>query len=235
MKRNAIIHARKALPVAIFLIFVPLAISALPSYERLAALMGRAEAISYSAKIVTLPDRTTWIRSDADIEAVFAGSLDDVMAILEDYENSPRVFSRIEQVRVRSSSADGITVTEQRSAVRIMGLAYVTNLVFRCENRRDGEDMATSTFRMIDGDGSTRSSEGGWSLEATAVDGVPAVYVRYRCSILVEPRFPMQLQIMQGFGKADFVKTVEELGAAMKKLRQGYSGSGPVPGSPCDS
>ena len=91
------------------------------------------------------------------------------------------------------------------------------------------------TFAMTESDGSTRVSEGSWELEEVRLDTGPAVYLRYYCLILVEPRFPMQLQIMQGFGKADFVKTVEELGTAMKARRQGHASLAPASGPSCDS
>jgi len=202
-------------------LLAPLALAALPSEEKLEALRGRAKALSYEVKLVTLEDRTTWIESETEVEAVFMGSLEDALAILEDYENSPRVFSRIEAVRVRSSTPDGVTVTEQRSAVRVLGLAYVTNLVFRCEVAREGGDRATLTFRMIDGDGSARSSEGSWTIEPARLGSEEAVYLRYRCSMLVERRFPMQLEIMRSFGKADFEKMVLELGKALDRRKHG--------------
>jgi hypothetical protein len=189
-----------------------------PAPGELTSLRGHARAIDYDASLQKLPDGTSWIRTSVHVEAVFDGTLSDAVAILDDYENYPKVFSRISAVKLRSK-AKGVTVMDQRNLVAVMGLRYETNLVFRSEFLPRGPGRMAETFAMTESDGSTRVSEGSWELEEVCLDTGPAVYLRYYCLILVEPRFPMQLQIMQSFGKADFVKTVEELGAAMKKRR----------------
>ena len=200
------------------LILVASAVHAAPAPAELASLRGHARAIDYEASLQKLPDGTSWIRTVVHVEAVFDGTLNEAVAVLDDYENYPKVFSRISAVRLRSK-ARGVTVMDQRNLVAVMGLRYETNLVFRSEFLSRGPGRMAETFAMTESDGSTRASEGSWELEEVRLDSGPAVYLRYYCLILVEPRFPMQLQIMQNFGKADFVKTVEELGAAMKKRR----------------
>jgi len=193
-------------------------VHATPLPSDLAALRGHARAIDYDASLQKLPDGTSWIRTAVRVEAVFDGTLDEAVAILGDYEGYPKVFSRIASVRLRSK-AKGVAVMDQRNLVAVMGLRYETNLVFRCEFLPKGPGRMAETFTMTESDGSTRISEGGWELEEVRLDTGPAVYLRYYCLIMVEPRFPMQLQIMQNFGKADFVKTVEEFGTAMRKRR----------------
>ncbi len=178
-----------------------------------ASLRGRIRTLSYEARLVALADGSSWIRNGTEIRAVFAGRLEDLVALLCDYEGSPKVFPRIESVRVRSSEG-GVAVTEQRSIVRILGFEYVSNLVFRNELKRASPTAASLTFTMIDGDGSCRSVEGGWDLESLESGGPQAVLVTYRCDMLVLPRYPLQLQIMQLFGKADYEHMVSELGSA---------------------
>ena len=200
------------------LILLAGAVYAAPAPAELAALRGHARAIDYDASLQKLPDGTSWIRTVVHVEAVFDGTLSEAVAILDDYENYPKVFSRISAVKLRSK-AKGVTVMDQRNLVAVMGLRYETNLVFRSEFQPRGPGRMAETFAMTESDGSTRVSEGSWELEEVRLDSGPAVYLRYYCLIMVEPRFPMQLQIMQSFGKADFVKTVEELGAEMRKRR----------------
>ena len=194
------------------------AVYAAPAPAELASLRGHARAIDYDASLQKLSDGTSWIRTVVNVEAVFDGTLDEAVALLGDYEGYPKVFSRIVAVKLRSKEK-GVAVMDQRNLVSAMGLRYETNLVFRCEFLPKGPGRMAETFAMTESDGSTRVSEGSWEFEEVRLDSGPAVYLRYYCLILVEPRFPMQLQIMQNFGKADFVKTVEELGAAMRKRR----------------
>lgn len=200
------------------LILLAGSVYAAPAPAELAALRGHARALDYEASLQKLPDGTSWIRTVVHVEAVFDGTLDEAVAILDDYEGYPEVFSRIASVRLRSK-AKGVTVMDQRNLVAIMGLRYETNLVFRSEFLPRGPGRMAETFTMTESDGSTRTSEGSWEIEEVRLDSGPAVYLRYYCLIMVEPRFPMQLQIMRNFGKADFVKTVEELGLAMRKRR----------------
>ena len=193
-------------------------VHATPLPSDLAALRGHARALDFEASLETLPDGTSWIRTAVQVEAVFDGTLDEAVALIGDYEGYPRVFSRIVAVKLRSKDR-GVAVMDQRNLVSAMGLRYETNLVFRCEFLPRGPGRMTETFAMTESDGSTRVTEGRWEFEEVRLETGPAIYLRYYCLIMVEPRFPMQLQIMQGFGKADFVKTVEEFGTAMRKRR----------------
>lgn len=217
---RSVMGIKRPAPLAILgqLILLAGAAYAVPAPAELASLRGHARAIDYDASLQKLPDGTSWIRTVVHVEAVFDGTLDDAVAVLDDYENYPKVFSRISATRIRTKEK-GVTVMDQRNLIAIMGLRYETNLVFRSEFIPKGTGRMTEIFEMTESDGSTRESEGSWEIEEVRLDTGPAVYVRYYCLIMAAPRFPMQLQIMKSFGKADFVKTVEELGAAMRKLR----------------
>lgn len=180
------------------------------------AIPGQVEGRYYGASAVTLTDGSSWIRSEADTEGLFLGTIDEVLAILTDYEGSPKVFSRVEKVDVLGREP-GYTVTEQRNVIRIMGLTYESTIVFKTWQERPSAGEAISSFTMLGSDGSTRSVDGSWRLEAVVVDGRRAVHVENRATMLVAPRFPLQLQIMQAFGKGDYEKSMRELGAALAR------------------
>lgn len=199
---------------ALFMALTGSSLAALPNPERLAALLDHPEAKRYVATRVSLPDGSTWIQSEADIEGVFLGSIEDVIAVLKDYEAGSKVFSRVESVKVRSRGPD-YAITEQKNAIKILGLSYEATIIFQTRLYRLSSRTAESHFVMVDSDGSTRSVEGGWRLEAVEVGGRSAYYVENYCTMLVAPRFPLQLQIMKSFGKSDYERTMRELGAAV--------------------
>jgi len=175
-----------------------------------ASLLGRVRTLGFVAKLVTLGDGSKWIRNAVEEETVLPGRLDDLLALLCDYRDSPKVFSRIASVRVRSKEGD-VAVTEQKSVVKALGFQYASTLLLRNVLTRASPNSATLSFTMIGGDGSCRSSAGGWELNELELDGGPAVLVKYHTDMLVRPDFPMQLQIMQLFGQGDFEHMMREL------------------------
>jgi hypothetical protein len=187
----------------------------LPSPEHLAALLDRAQAKFYDASLITLADGSSWIKTQADIEGVFPGTVDDAVAVFKDYENSPKVFSRVASVKVRTRGPDFV-VTEQLNVVKALGLSYKSLIVFKNAVKRPSPDEAQSTFVMIDSDGTTKSVDGGWKVRATTVGGEGVIYVEHYNTMLIAPNFPLQLQIMQSFGKADYERVMKEFGAAVQ-------------------
>ena len=143
---------------------------------------------SYEARLVALADGSSWIRNGTEIRTVFAGRLEDLVALLCDYEGSPRSFPGSSRCGCAALRAGGRNRAAQHGA--ILGFEYVSNLVFRNELKRASPTAASLTFTMIDGDGSCRSVEGGWDLESLESGGPQAVLVAYRCDMLVRPRYP---------------------------------------------
>jgi hypothetical protein len=157
-----------------------------------------------------------WIRMSCEYEGHYKESVDDLVATLWDFPRSPRVFSRIEAVRVRSD-ADGAAVTEQKSAVRVLGLAFVSNLVFSNRVSRDGPGDATVSFEMIETDGSCLSAKGCWTFEDDPGPDGGATLARYSIESCVAPRFPGQEAVMRIFGAAEIGRLMRELGAAVAR------------------
>jgi hypothetical protein len=154
-----------------------------------------------------------WIRLRSEFECSYREKMDDIVATLWDFPRSPKVFSRIEAVRLRFDTGTK-AVTEQRTAVRVLGFAFISNLVFENTLTRPSPGAATVAFEMIETDGSCLSSKGGWTLEDRSGPGGPATYATFRIESLVEPRFPGQAAIMRAFGAADAKKAMRELGQA---------------------
>lgn len=158
-------------------------------------------------------DGKRWIHMNCEYEAQYSLRMEDLIATLRDFPRSPKVFSRVEAVRVRSE-INGIAITETRTAVRVLGFAFVSNLVFKNCLERKGLSEATVTFEMIETDGSCLSTKGTWTFEDNSGTGGPLTLARYTIDTYVEPRFPGQAVIMRSFGAADVKKVMLELGAA---------------------
>jgi hypothetical protein len=157
-----------------------------------------------------------WLRMSYDFECAYGERMDKVIATLWDFRSSPKVFSRIESIRLRSDTGSA-AVTEQRTVVRVLGLAFASDLVFSTALTRQGPAAATVGFEMIETDGSCLSSRGSWAMEDRSVPGFPSTYVRYTVETDIEPRFPGQAAIMRGFGAADVKAAMRELGQAMAR------------------
>jgi hypothetical protein len=180
----------------------------------ISAAFGAPRQLRYEVTDYSDPEGKRWIRVSGVFECLYAARMDDLIAKLMDYADSPKVFSRIEAVRVRSDSGNE-SVTEQRTAVRILGLAFVSNLVFANTLVRRGPATATLGFETIETDGSCLSTKGAWDFEDRSGPGGPSTYVRYSLESYVEPRFPGQASIMRGFGAGDLKKLMRELVLAM--------------------
>lgn len=203
---------------------VPLA--AAPEATKVAELQGRPRALVYEVANAGSEDGNEWIRSDAVVEAVFPGKVEDLVAILTEHKGDSSIYSRVESDKVLESGP-GYWVTEQVSAIRMLGLAYVSRLVFRTTLENGANGKRSLEFRMIDGDGSSKSVEGSYDMEPVLAGGQEAVYLRYRCTMVVKKRFGIQLWVMQTFGKGDFERTVQELGEAFARRNARGGGSGP--------
>ncbi len=159
-------------------------------------------------------DGGRWIHMTCEYEGIYGASIDELIATLWDFPRSPRVFSRIEAVRVRSESKD-FAITEQRTAVRLLGLAYVSNLVFANRIERTGPREAKVSFETIETDDTCLSSKGGWTFSEDQGKDGPTTLARYSVDSYIKPRFPGQAAIMRGFGASDVARLLRELGAAV--------------------
>jgi hypothetical protein len=158
----------------------------------------------------------TWIHLHGRFECEYGQTVDDIVATLRDFENAPKVFSRIEAIKVRSV-AGSIVVTEQRSAVRVLGLAFISNLVFKNELEQRDSDSAKVSFELVESDGSCLSTLGSWTLEDRSGPSGPTTYAIFMLDSLVQPRFPGQAAIMRSFGAGDLKRTMRELGLSVKR------------------
>jgi len=157
-----------------------------------------------------------WIHLSGEFECDYAEKMDAVLAILWDFPEAPRVFSRIEAVRVRSSSTTR-AVTEQRSAVRLLGFAFISDLVFDNVLAKRGEGEASVSFELLESDGSCLSTSGNWELRDLSGPAGPRTNAKFTLDSYIQPRFPGQTAIMRGFGAEDMRKTMRELGEAIER------------------
>lgn len=207
--------------ITVLCIAITTATTSLAAPESGVASRGLAEArpLSFAVSNYRSVDNRKWIHMNCEYEGLYDESLDCLVATLWDFEQAPRVFSRIEAVRVRSIT-DGYAVTEQRSAVRVLGFAFISNLVLSNKLTRTGPQSATLDSEIIGSDGSCLSGSANWSFEEYQGPQGKRTRARYSFDSYVEPRFPAQAQIMRAFGEADIGRIMRELGAAAAK-RQG--------------
>ena len=172
--------------------------------------------IKYDVSDFTDAQGKHWIHVTASFAAAYPRSVDQVVNTLWDFAGSPKVFSRLESVKVRSN--DGRTaVTEQRTAVRILGLAYISDIVLLNELERSNPSSALVKFRLIGTDGSCLATAGAWHVVQRSDTARTVADVEYDLDTIIEPRFPAQAAIMRGFGPGDMRHLLRELGDALAK------------------
>jgi Polyketide cyclase / dehydrase and lipid transport. len=191
----------------------------LPSRD-LSGLYGTQRAVAFSVDDYVAPNGTKWIRLASIYESAYRASMSDIVGTLWDFKAAPSIFPRIAEVRVRSSRGNE-AVTEQRTSVNLLGFSYVTTQVLQNELLKPAPRTAEITFKSIESDESTLSTEGGWSLEDRSDASGPATYVRYSLETYVAPKYPAQAFLMRQFGGADMKATLKQLGDAL--AARGYS------------
>jgi hypothetical protein len=191
------------------------------SSRDLASLFGAERELAFEVSDYRDAEGKAWIRLSAAFESAYRADLEAVIATLWDFESAPKTFSRIEAVKVRSNTGTE-AVIEQRTGIRVLGFAYLSNLVFRESMSRADPLAARIGFESIVVDGTTLSARGSWTLEGFDDASGGSTYVRYEMESLVAPAFPAQAQIMRRFGEADLRKVLRELGAAAaRRIKRG--------------
>jgi hypothetical protein len=175
---------------------------------------GSARQLRFEVSDFKDPQAKRWIHLSCEFDYTYRESMENVITALWNFKDSPKTFSRVEAVRVRSDTGT-MAVTEQRTGIRILGFAFISNLVLRNALVRRGPGAATFSYESIETDGSCLSTTGAWEMEDRTDSSGPATYIRFTLDSYVEPRFPGQATIMRGFGAADIRKVIRELGQSI--------------------
>jgi hypothetical protein len=184
-------------------------------------LLGSPRELAFDVSRVRAADEKDWIRLSSVFECAYRAGIESVIATLWDFRSAPKVFSRIEAVRIRSDTG-ACAVIEQRTGIRILGLSYLSNLTFRETLSRTGPRSATLGFESIEVDDTTLSSRGSWTLEEAGDASGSVTCVRYEAETCVAPAFPGQEWIMRRFGERDFRKVMLEVGEATdRRIKRG--------------
>jgi hypothetical protein len=182
--------------------------------RNLSSLFGFQHQVTYDVSDYRDADGKTWIHMTSRCETAIRAPMETIIAKLWDFTGAPRVFQRIDAIHVRSDTGT-MAVTEQRTVVRVLGVSFVSNLVFRDAMTRQSQKAATVSFEMIESDGSCLSSKGAWELEDCSDQKGPSTYVQYSLDSYIEPRFPAQAFFLREFGSNDMKGMVRELTQAM--------------------
>jgi hypothetical protein len=186
-----------------------------PSPEAVAYLVGRQRQVSLRVSSERAEGKD-WIRMQADFETAYRAGIEETIAVIRDFEGGPRIFSRIASVKLRSDDGT-VAVTEQRTVVRALGLAFVSDVTFRNLLVRSGSSRALISFETIETDGSVLKVTGSWDLMEVQDGSDRLTYLRYRLDNWTAPRAPGQEAVMRAFGAGDMRKVLRELGAAIER------------------
>jgi|GEM_PF-3906774 len=183
----------------------------IPGASDFPKLVGVEHELFYDVGKYVDPAGKRWIRLRGQYDSVFKMGIENLVATLWAFDDSPKIFSRIIESRVRSVSEDGReVVTEQKTGICALGFSYTSNIVVKNTIVREGP-MATIEFSTIEADAVTLYSRGSWILEE--IDGAsgPLTYVRYSLDTCVASRFPAQEWIMRRFGGGDLKRLFGQL------------------------
>jgi hypothetical protein len=172
--------------------------------------------IAYSVSDYRDPNGKQWLRMSGEFEGSYRAGMNDILATIWDFSDSPNTFSRIESVRMRSDTGT-IAVFEQRTMVRILGFSYFSTAVFMDALVRTGPLSAVVDFETIEVDDTMLSTKGSWTVEDRSDASGCSTYVRYTIESYINPEFPLQAAIMRIFGGEDLLKLLRELGEATTK------------------
>jgi hypothetical protein len=192
----------------------------IPASSEFPNLVGVERQVAFEVSKYKAPDGKRWIRLYSEYESVYRANMEDVIATLWDFEESPKIFSRILATHLRSNTGT-VAVIEQKTGIRVLGFGYTSNLVFKDVLRRDEPGSVVLEFEAIEVDKTTLSSRGSWILMEGRDESGPLTYARYTLDSYVEPKYPAQEWIMRQFGDGDMKRVIRELYKATVRRAQG--------------
>ena len=177
------------------------------------SLIGKERPLYFA---VSKDEASSAILLKARYETAIAAGLDEVIAVLRDFEKSPETFSRIDSIDLISN--DGVeAITDQTTAIRVLGISYVSVARFRSRIDRLSPTEAFISFESIRTDSKLIKSTGSWRLRELLNGNSVLTHVDYRLETLVPARVIGQEFVMRSFGGADVARTLRELSAAVAR------------------
>jgi len=153
-------------------------------------------------------DDKKWIVMKADYSALIKADLETLSSILMDYEEMPRIFKNIENVKVVDTLVDGV-ITKQTTIVRGLGFSFRNTLHFKISNKMVSPDVFTQTFSLHKGDKATLKTEGSWTVES--LEASRGCIVSYQTKNIILHQYPLQDAVMAAFGATEIKKLFFEL------------------------
>ncbi|HUX40228.1 MAG TPA: hypothetical protein VMV83_03585 [Rectinemataceae bacterium] len=184
-----------------------------PDADVTVALLGENPRIrSYT---VTRSGDGKWIRLSAQAETAYPVGASTITEIVENYVGASKIFSRIGWVKIIDKVENG-TITEQFSGVKAFGFKFYTTNRFR--QWTSGEnDYTVMHFLQVASGGTMRNCSGYWAVADRSTPDKPMCYLDYSLSFEALDQFPGQESVMRGFGEADVLLALKELGQAAEK------------------
>ena len=184
-----------------------------PDFEATKRLLeGAPRMLSYSVKS---DDTGEWIKFSATCETAYPVSGTSLEAILQDYANAAKVFSRIDWVKIVDRLPNGV-ITEQFSGIKALGVKFYTKNRFHQWTSREA-GYVNMNFYQIESGGTMRNCIGAWSVVDRSKPGEPLCYLHYDLSFDTLAQFPGQEAAMRGLGEADVLRVLKELGTAARE------------------
>jgi hypothetical protein len=115
---------------------------------------------------------------EADVQICTALPLEQVKAVITDYDNYVKTFKRTTLSRNAGGGGRGTTAFFEVT-VGVMGITVVTSYSVLMETPLDSPEKFLLTFSHVSDNGSIRNVNGFWYLETVAINGQPHTYLRY--------------------------------------------------------
>ena len=159
-----------------------------------------APAVNVDAASVTVEKRAgvEWCVLDSQVSGTISLSLEQVLAVVQNYPAYPKLFSRIREVSV--ASVAGAVLLSETVVVSALGIVTTNRFTLRVVT---AETASPRTVRLSwtqeKTDGTIDSLAGGWLFEDRGTAQEPAVRVTYRTTSAVPVRVPGQDVVIRMF------------------------------------
>lgn len=131
-----------------------------------------------------------WSVLDSQVTGTVAAPLERVLAVVQDYESYPRLFSKVKQVRV-DRKPDAVLLFEVVT-VEALGIVNTNRFTLRLGLPERQEGLVRLSWTQAGTDGTIDGLEGGWTLRDVGTITKPVVRVTYRTKSAVPHRVPGQ-------------------------------------------
>ncbi|MEI6386810.1 MAG: hypothetical protein WCQ50_09250 [Spirochaetota bacterium] len=178
------------------------------------ALIGTTKQLEVS---VEAGPRKGWIHARAVFQTAYPYSGTRVYALLNDYSNISRLFSRIWKERIVATIPGGYLM-EQETGVKILGFVFSSTIRLRTLITPDVGGGGTIQCILVNEGGALENNTTTWQIRELSSSSGPLCLATYSIEFDTLNQFPGQILIMRQFGPQEIAGTLVELREALDRL-----------------